>query len=318
MKLSVVLCTFNRSESLKSTLESIVASQVPNEVAWEVLVVDNNSTDDTREVVQKFCGSHPKCRYIFEQKQGLSHARNAGIRQAKGDVIAFVDDDVTVDPHWLGNLSLPLEHLPWAGAGGRIRAQRNVELPKWVRLEGPFSMGGSLAALFDRGDSPSELHEPPYGTNMAYRKCMFDKHGYFRTDLGRTGKGMIGQEDIEFGERLISAGERIWYEPAAIVFHPVLPERLNKKYFLSWWFGCGQSTVRKAGVQPGKWGIPRHVLTSGMVVVTSLKWFRSLDPVERFFWKCWTWMYMGKTVENYRQASEGKTDASRSLARSRE
>jgi GT2 family glycosyltransferase len=167
-------------------------------------------------------------------------------------------------------------------------------------------MGGSLAALFDRGEEPHELGEPPYGTNMAYRKAMFEKHGYFRTDLGRSANNMIGKEDTEFGERLLRAGERIWYAPSAIVFHPVLPERLTKKYFLSWWFGCGQSMIREKGVQPGKWGIPRYILTSGMIVWSAARWFATLNPAERFFRKCWTWMYAGKTLENYRQSREAK------------
>lgn len=302
MKLSVILCTYNRSKRLKTALESIAASGLPAGAEWEVIVVDNNSTDDTREVIGNFCLSHPRFRYVFEVEQGLSNARNRGIREARGEVVAFADDDVSVDPGWLYQLTRQLDDPKWAGAGGRIRPQRTLELPHWVRLEGAFSMGGAVAALFDRGDKPCELHEPPYGTNMAYRKTMFAKHGYFRTDLGRNSNSMIGKEDTEFGERLLSCGEHLWYAPSALVYHPILPERLNKKYFLAWWFGCGQSMVRQKGAQPGNWGIPRYILSSGMVVANALRWFRTLDPIERFFWKCWTWMYAGKTLENYRQS----------------
>jgi glucosyl-dolichyl phosphate glucuronosyltransferase len=300
MKLSVILCTYNRSQRLKKALESIAGSQLPAAADWEVLVVDNHSTDDTREAILNFCLLHPRFRYVFEGDQGLSHARNRGIREAQGDLIAFVDDDVNVDPKWLYELTKQLDDPQWAGAGGRIRAQQTLELPLWVRLEGPFSMGGAVAALFDRGDEPGELHEPPYGTNMAYRKSMFAKYGYFRTDLGRSSTNMIGKEDTEFGERLLSRGERIWYAPAALVYHPILLERLNKRYFLAWWFGCGQSMIRQNGSPRGKWGIPRYILSSGMVVASALRWFRTLDPIERFFWKCWTWMYAGKTLENFR------------------
>lgn len=302
MKISVILCTYNRSGSLLTALESVAGSQLPEGFAWEVLVVDNNSKDRTREVVESFCSTHPRFRYVFELRQGLSNARNTGIREATGEVIAFVDDDVTVDPLWLQNLTGPFLEPQWAGVGGRIRVQEHLELPNWVRIEGPFAMGGSLAALFDRGEQPHELREPPYGTNMAYRKEMFEKYGFFRTDLGRSENNLIGKEDTEFGERLLHAGERIWYAPSAIVYHPLLQERLTKKYFLSWWFGCGQAIILEKGLQRAKWGIPRHILTSGMVVWTALRWMTTIEPAERFFWKCWTWMYAGKTLENYRRA----------------
>jgi glucosyl-dolichyl phosphate glucuronosyltransferase len=302
MRVSVVLCTYNRSKSLQTALESVAASRMPNEVEWEVLVVDNNSKDNTREVAQEFSRRDSRFRYLFETQQGLSNARNAGIRAAKGDVIAFVDDDVTVDPDWLQSLTAPLQDSRLAGAGGRIRAQEALELPKWLRLEGPFAMGGSIAALFDRGNQSRELCEPPYGTNMAYRKCMFAKYGYFRADLGRSSNNMIGKEDTEFGERLLRSDQHLWYAPSAVVFHPILPERLTKQYFLAWWFGCGQSMIRQLGPQPGKWGIPQYVLTSGMIAISALRWFRTVDPVERFFWKSWTWMYAGKAAENYRQS----------------
>ena len=99
--------------------------------------------------------------------------------------------------------------------------------------------------------------EPPYGTNMAFRKEMFEKYGVFRTDLGRCGDSLIGNEDTEFGRRLMAGGERLRYEPFAVVYHSVPAERLNKRYFRAWWFAFGRAQMREKGPRTRVWGIPR-------------------------------------------------------------
>jgi glycosyltransferase involved in cell wall biosynthesis len=110
MNASVIICTYNRSGSLERTLASLARMELRDSADWELLVVDNNSKDDTRVVVDGFTrASGVNCRYIFEKEQGLSHARNRGIREAKGEIIAFTDDDVLLDRHWLKNISLGSE-----------------------------------------------------------------------------------------------------------------------------------------------------------------------------------------------------------------
>jgi glucosyl-dolichyl phosphate glucuronosyltransferase len=102
MKITVIMCTYNRCHSVARAMGSVAASTLPNSVKWEVIVVDNNSSDQTRQVIEDFCGWHlGRFRYVFEPKQGLSHARNAGIQEAQGNILAFTDDDVTVQPNWL-------------------------------------------------------------------------------------------------------------------------------------------------------------------------------------------------------------------------
>src|SRR5579863_9995619 len=109
MTVTIILCTYNRCQRLARALDSVASSTVSDSVKWEVLVVDNNSTDQTREVAEEFSRSHPgHFRYCFEPKQGKSHALNAGIREARGDILAFLDDDVTVGPTWLQDLTAPL------------------------------------------------------------------------------------------------------------------------------------------------------------------------------------------------------------------
>ena len=284
-------------------------SKLPDSVEWEVLVVDNNSRDQTRAVVEEFCRQHPgRFRYLFEAQQGLSQARNSGIRAARGEILAFLDDDVTVEPTWLQNLTASLQDSEWAGAGGRILPERGFSPPRWLSIDGPYAMGGVLA-LFDRGGKAGELDWAPFGTNMAFRKSMFEKYGGFRTDLGRCGDQLMSGEDTEFGRRLVSAKERLRYEPSAVVYHPVPENRLRKEYFLAWYFGFGRSLVREAGRGPDIWGIPRpyfSILKKGSTALAPLmlRWMLALKPQKKFFYKVLVWRTAGEIVEMYRLARQ--------------
>src|ERR1700674_3750141 len=121
MKISIILCTYNRYQSLTRALESVAASQMPESVDWQVLILDNNSKDQTREVAEAFCRRYPShFRYVFESQQGKSFALNRGIREAPGEILAFIDDDITVEPTWLFELTKPLSAPKWAGTGGRL------------------------------------------------------------------------------------------------------------------------------------------------------------------------------------------------------
>jgi glucosyl-dolichyl phosphate glucuronosyltransferase len=314
MNVTVILCTYNRSESLKKALESVANSTLSNAVEWEVLVVDNNSNDQTKVAVEEYCRRYPgRFRYLFEKQPGKSYALNAGIAEAQGEILAFVDDDVTVEPTWLQNLTAPLQDAQWAGTGGRIRPERNFSPPRWMLLEGDQSLGPTLAAVFDLGDTPVELTRSPYGTNMAFRKSMFAKHGGFRTDMGPTPGTEIRGEDVEFGRRLLAAGERLSYVPSAVVYHAVLEKRLHKEFFLNYWFAYGRTQIRERGYRPGKWGIPRYFFSFAQLGSNTLRWIRTVHPGKRFFNKCQVWMSAGKLVENYSQSREHKHDDPREL-----
>ena len=146
---------------------------------WEVLVVDNNSSDRTSEVVESFCAKHPaRFRLVFEREQGLSHARNTGIRNARGDILAFTDDDICVESGWLWNLTSSLHDGEWAGAGGQIFPVCNGALPNWLTIEDFRTLG--VFAGFYLGPVAGPLTRPPYGGNMAYRRETFEKYGSFR------------------------------------------------------------------------------------------------------------------------------------------
>jgi len=315
MHVTVILCTFNRCRTLATALESVAACQMPESVDWDVLVVDNNSKDHTREVVDEYIRKFPhRFHYLFEARQGKSNALNSGIREACGEILAFLDDDVTVEPTWLQNLTAPVQSGEWIGAGGRIRPTQSVALPKWLALEGSYGLGGVLCGLFDRGEVPCELDRAPNGSNMAFHRRVFEKYGCFRTDMGPSpdGKTPRPNEDTEFGRRIMAAGEHLRYEPAAIVYHPVLQERLRKVYFLSWWFDYGRAVVLERGTRPAIFGIPgQFVSIPNLVVrflsVRALQWLFALSAQRRFFNKCWVWYTAGEIVQIYRQSVELRT-----------
>jgi glycosyltransferase involved in cell wall biosynthesis len=315
MNVTAILVTFNRCKSLAKALESLAALEFPPTVSWEILVVDNNSTDQTRQVVEEFSVRYPgRFRYLFEPTAGKSHGLNAGIEAARGDILAFVDDDVTVEKNWLQNLTVPFLDVKLAGVGGRILLDSNFPLPAWLSLEKPYNMGGILAG-FDLGTEPGPLDEPPYGTNMAFPKWVFQKYGGFRLDLGPRPGSQLRNEDTEFGRRLLTAGECLWYEPSAVVYHPVPQERLKKEYFLEWWFDFGRAKSREKGKRKPIWGLPRHLITVPTMIVTHLlprvlQWIFTFNPREKFFRKGVAWMSAGQIVEIY-QIGQAKENVGR-------
>jgi len=302
MKISLILCTYNRSQSLKRALESIAASKVADSTQWEVLVVDNNSKDETHTVVQSFCNRYPDhFRYICELQQGLSHARNAGIRESVGQILAFTDDDIIVEPTWLQNLTAPLESGKWSAAGGRILPMNDFSCPAWLALQGEYNLGGVIT-INDLGDTAGETTKPPVGASMAFRREMFQKYGLFRTDLGRCGGKMLSNEDIEFGGRLLAGGEHIWYEASAVLYHEVPESRLTKSYFLQFWHGYGRAQIRQSANRSDVWGMPRWLFSVPMIVFNVLParlriWLFARDEKRRFFFKCTVWRTFGEIVE---------------------
>jgi glucosyl-dolichyl phosphate glucuronosyltransferase len=311
LDITVILCTYNRYKDLARALESIAASQMAASVTWEVLVVDNNSADQTRSVVESISATYRgRFHYVFEPRQGKSYALNTGIAHAHGKVLAFVDDDLIFDPTWLHNLTADLLHdSEWVGVGGRILPIEGFTPPSWL-LKDVSQWGAIVFASFDLGEGTCALERPPYGANMAFRRSVFEKHGGFRTDLGPRPSSQIRNEDTEFGRRLLSAGERLKYEPSAVVYHPILQERVTKEYFLSWWFDFGRATARELGERPDVWGIPRDYLslvrlTASRIPATALRWMFTVNPAQRFRYKCLVWRLTGQMIEFCRRSIDG-------------
>jgi glycosyltransferase involved in cell wall biosynthesis len=297
MNLTVILCTYNRCQLLANALESVAVSTLPQSVKWEVLVVDNNSRDQTREVVQDFCDRYPgRFRYLFEPRPGKSFALNSGIRESRGEILAFMDDDVTVEPTWLQNLTAALDGDQWAGAGGRIVLRWPASLPNWLSVDGPYARHPFPG--FDQGHEARELIGPPFGTNMAFRRKLFEKYGGFRTDLGPEPGSEIRAEDTEFGRRVVAAGERLRYEPSAVVYHPVPENRIGKKFFLKWRFDYGRGDAREFPVRP--------VRLFCSLLAWTLRWMVALEPRVRFYRKVVVWEKAGAVAEFRRHLLDAK------------
>lgn len=255
MDATVLIATYNRAALLDETLASLARMRVSPTLRWDVIVIDNNSTDGARAVVERHVADFPvRLRYLFEARQGRSSALNAGIAQAEGSVLAFTDDDVQVVDGWLDAASAPLlgSASPVAYSGGPVRPIWGAEPPPWLDLTNGALWG--TIAIQDHGPEPfvyEARRKVPLGANMATRRDLFQQIGGFRADLGRTGGRLVlGQEVPELLLRARSAGLRGIYVPAMEVRHHIPAQRLTPAYFRTWWFGKGVSRAALERMQP--------------------------------------------------------------------
>jgi len=275
--ISVIICTYNRCESLKQTLNSLFAQKDINQFTYEIIVVDNNSKDNTKEVAESYKQHfNGRLQYMFEPRQGKSYALNSAITKARGEILAFTDDDAIVDSHWISSIIEVFQRTGCMAIAGKIIPVYPSELPRWIVQEGPHSASlDGIFCFFDRGNEEREcrgIEDLPYGANMAFRKIAFEKYGLFKTTLGRNKKLTTG-EDIEFAYRLFKNKERMVYAPNIIVNHMVDEKRLRKDYFRKWYFYSGLS---HAQIAPDLerfeywFGVPRYLLRQ--LVSNSVAW----------------------------------------------
>ena len=252
---TVLIATYNRADLLGETLQYLARMRVSPHLRWEAIVVDNNSTDQTRTAVEAHIRTFPVAlRYLFEAVQGRSSALNSGIKAAQGRVLAFTDDDVRVADEWLDaavkTLSGSDESIVYAG--GPVRPLWGVTPPKWFDLE-RGDLWGTIA-IQNHGSEPfiyEQERKVPLGANMAVVRDVFDRIGGFRPDLGRSGGRLVlGQEVPELLLRLRAEGLRGAYVPAMQVHHHIPSRRLTRDYFRKWWFGKGVSRAALERTQP--------------------------------------------------------------------
>lgn len=299
MDVSIVLATHNRAATLQKTLDTLAALAYPAGLTWELLVVDNNSHDATREVVERFAETaNFTLRYLFEAQQGKSAALNTGVAAATGEIITFTDDDVLVHPEWLVNLVRTFTRFPCSAVGGRVVPVWEHLRPDWLEMERQLAV-----VHFDFGEEFREIRFPPLGANFAFRREVFAKYGLFRLDLGPSGNGQhrITCEDMELALRVLRAGEQIVYCPDAIVYHPVDPKRTTKKYFLEWFYYNGVSLTRAAGLPDFGvflFGAPRWLYRE--LLANWLSWMLTFNKDRRFNRRLLTYKSLGAIVESRR------------------
>jgi len=252
---TVLIATYNRADLLDETLAYLARMRVSPLLRWDVIVIDNNSKDETRAVVERRMAAFPvRLRYLFEERQGRSSALNTGIREAEGAVLVFTDDDVRVRDGWLDAATAPLLSGDKAIAytGGPVRPIWGASPPAWLDLE-RGDLWGTIA-IQNHGGEPfiyEARRKVPLGANMAVRRDVFDVIGGFRADLGRTGGRLVlGQEVPELLMRARDAGYRGQYVPDMQVWHHIPAKRLTAGYFRRWWFGKGVSRAALERMQP--------------------------------------------------------------------
>ena len=236
---SVVISTYNGGSVLPCALDSILNQDAPD-VAYEVIVVDNNSHDNTRDVIETYAVAQcSRVRYVFEPRQGVAYGRNAGIKAGSAPIVAFFDDDVHVARDWLSTITKTLNEQPEADfIGGKVLPEWNACPPAWLT---PAQW--SPLALIDYGPEPlwvsAECQICLVTANLAVRRSLFDEVGLFSPDLQRVKDGIGSMEDHELLTRFWRAGRQGLYVPGLVARTRVPPTRLTKKYHRQWHRGHG-------------------------------------------------------------------------------
>jgi glycosyltransferase involved in cell wall biosynthesis len=326
MKYSIVIATYNRAADLRATLTSLSALQPDG--PWEVLVVDNNSSDDTRHVVSDAARAFPvPLRYLFEREQGRSPALNTGIRAAAGEIIATTDDDVRVPPDWLNRAADGLARLGCDYVGGRVLPIWGGTRPEWLPDHGGKQW--AVIALLDYGPEPLEFgSRVPLGVNMAFHRHAFDRAGLFDPHTGRRAGTLLGQEVREWCIRARKGGVRGCYVPELALHHIIPRERLRKGYFRRWFYWRGISRAllyERAGLDmeapeqtaldfssvPHIAGVPRYLYRKALN--TAWRWVldsvrrRPAQAFEHGLWLCFFAGIVRQRVRDSRSARRAVT-----------
>jgi glycosyltransferase involved in cell wall biosynthesis len=261
MDISVIICTWNRAALLDQTLAEMRKLRVPAGVEWELLVVNNNCSDDTDAVIARHA-EHLPIRRLFEGTPGKSHAANLAVAQARGDLLVWTDDDALVDPDWLAEYARAARKWPDVMYfGGPVEPWFAAEPPRWIRRN--FAAFACAYATREPGPD-TRLMEPsefPYGVNMAIRRRGFEGVA-FDTRVGPRFDTHVRGEDVLLVERFRQRGYRGLWVVSARLRHYIPRDRLTHKYIWGFYVGLGKTARRldPARPVPTLFGVPRWAL----------------------------------------------------------
>lgn len=279
-QISAIICTHNRDTYLGAAIDSLLAQDFVGE--FEVVVVDNGSSDRTREVVEH--RSHnPRLKYVFEPVIGLSVARNTGARVASSEILAYLDDDAEANSHWLQVLYSAYQDNPkLAIAGGKVTLlwPEGTQPPPWLST----GLSANLGA-YDLGDAIVYIDNPgktPRGLNYSIRRSFLEEIGGFDIHLGRVGTKLLSNEELQMTELALQRGMQVAYLPNALVAHNVAPERLNRSWFFNrgWWQGISECYREQLAGKAGLGQLQRGSERFLRGLYKTLQYFH--DPAERF------------------------------------
>lgn len=289
-KVSAVICSYNRARFVIKAVESIF-NQAFDKSRMEVIVVDNNSTDGAQEELAQYKKDNPQYNFSYhiETNQGVAFTRNRCAREAKGEIVAYLDDDSEAQPGWLEEIvSFFDAHPDVYSIGGKITPRFLTGIPDWYS-----KYFNGLVGSFDQGPAVKQLtgERYPCGANMAFRKEVFEKVGYFNTLLGRSGTGLLANEEKDIYKRILAAGCNVYYLPGMSVLHAVEANKFDKNYVRRHSKGIGGGERLRLKGQNGalikklieyiaKWG---YAIVYGFGFLVKGQWSK-FHMLERFRW----------------------------------
>jgi GT2 family glycosyltransferase len=281
MSISIVIATYNRATLLGECLRQL--ADQPFETDDDVVVVDNGSTDETPRVIEAARQRFPvRLRHLTESCPGKSHAVATAVAVAGGDVLAFTDDDVTVDPQWTATIRRIMRDSNAALVGGPVFPRWEATPPSWLRFETPeFGRLAAPLGLLNYGPASIELGQRTVlGANMAVRRTSINKVGGYACHLGKLRGTLLSGEDHDLCQRVQAAGYKAMYCPELRVAHWVPIERMSARYSMSWFFWSGITHAMLDAAEPGSpsTGVPAHFFRRALM--SSIQAVRAAAQVE--------------------------------------